>query len=333
MGQRNSCRLLLLVFLGFQGFFQPSVAQLQPPSSSWLKQCSERENFLKEHLQEKNYLSAESLLEEWSESSTVDLIILSEAHYQPSMSRQIDFLRQLSETSNINCLFVEATPESWADDQSLAESFGPDHPLHFIAEFFEDLEKLPLQVHLVDTRERLDQWLSTHFSPLPPEELEELAREELSYRNRVMSRRIAEALSEEGPCERGVMLVGPNHLSRFSRGTQVASLRDLLVEKGVSLKALLLMDSELMLGLDYSLDHSISSPALCFRECSYNPELPQKEVAFLHRNAPWEMPPLLDVGRVDPHFGARFQGSWSDFDATVIFPPLFIRTCEERRGF
>ncbi len=320
---------LLLAFLVFS-LARTGAAQEE---ANWDRICPARDNFFKENLPTDNHLSAEDILDQFTADQNLQLIILSETHFQPSMVRLADLIRHLDQKPQFNCLFIEATAASWQDDVIIAQTFGSDHPLFFIRKFHEDLGRLPMKTYFVDETEQLTNWMRNHRFLLTPEETRELSYQEYTVRNRHMSRRIADRLTD-GSCEKGVLIIGPNHLSRKARGSDVFSLPDLLSARGVRFKSLQLLDSELMLGLDYTLNFSTPSPILCFKNCAQNPELPKTELAFIHKPVPknhQSYTALIETQQLDPHCGSAVQGLWTDFDATVIFPPIYINSCQDER--
>lgn len=315
------------------------MALLMNPAQSlhaqWEKICSARQSFFQANLRPENYQAPKELLEDYTSDPNVNLIILAEAHYQPSLPKTLEYIRFISQNPEYNCLFVEATEESWQDDIELSSSYHSGHPLHFIKEFYEEVAELPMTLRLVDEHRRLEAWFRDHHFPMTEEQLKRTAYEEITYRNMVMSQRIvADIRSHE--CNKAVLLIGVSHLSTYSRGFRVSNIRDLLLFRGLTPRAVHLLDSELFVGMDETLKDSIPSPSLCFSACPNNPDLPTTEVAFKH-TYPEEVSrmdlALIDAGKIDVHYGAPTLGLWSDFDATIIFPPRFVNSCQDARRF
>lgn len=309
-----------------------AAAPVQSLMSPWDRVCPARQSFFEQNLKTENYVSPQELIQEYVSTSAVDLIILGEAHYQPSLVKTLEYLRLISQNPAYNCLFVEATRQSWQEDIEFTRGYRPDHPLYFIKEFYDQVSELPMELRFVDQRNRFEAWMRSHSFPMTDEDLLQTAYEEITYRNLVMSTRIADAMTKD--CKKGVLLIGVSHLSSYSRGFPVSGIKGLLTSKGINSRAIYLLDSELFVGVDETLNDSIPSPSLCFSACPNNPDLPATEVAFQHRYPEGISKAdlaLVDAGKIDAHYGAPTMGHWSDFDATIIFPPRFVNSCTDSR--
>lgn len=319
-----------MVLSKFKNYFQPLVVALlsflslypSTRASAAEAMCEMRKDFLQTHLEER-VTDSEEILTRYAKRS-VDVIVFGETHYEPSQQRQaelIDFIHSVD--PSFDCVFMELTEEALGDRMRLLSGIPRylESPLHIERRFFTSIKANGMELVPVDDRSGLEsvQDLMVSADPiLDPRVKAELETRILTDRNRIMADNIYSSLVS-GRCTRGVMIIGKSHLFSHSDGVEVEPITESLWANGVESRAVNIEDASI-----HPTEEPISSPALCFDQCEWNPELPQSEVAFVHEESD---APFIEESKFSSRATEPYSGTWGDFDATIVVPTE-VETCQ-----